>query len=333
MQIKPIRLFALSLATLSISTASLIQTYKTHPIKPAIASSEAPLPSIGDQAEDPRQKTGDLLTQDAVIPEQTYEIHIVRPSEVGERYRLSTKGSSSIRSKVLLDNQIVNNEGEESTLDLVADVTILEVNDTQQPTSAELNVIQSRLLQNNAESIPFSEGTNILATVENEETVFKINGEKIEGGLEEILSNAIAFLSKDNSNDNELFGTPTTKKIGETWNINTEAVADFLGDINSQDISGSVTLSKVEDGFLFLNSLITISNMLSSEFPPDKFTVEQDEFFVKFSTRLPIDLSNKDRDVDMNFSGSATANFRENPQMKVLVIFEERSSYQVRDME
>lgn len=325
----PVRAMILPLAIAVSSPYSFAQVQRANSQTPVTLS---PKPTLAVAQHSGRQsgKQGEFLVQSPAT--QEYEIRLLQaPSNVGDRARLVSQDSTLMTSKIVLGDR-VEQKVEKSALALVADVTVLTVNSEKQATSLSLEVIQSKATQDNAETVPFREGTTIVASIQNGKTVFTINGDGVEEQLAESLSNIVDFNNTGESDD-AAFGTSTPKRIGESWSINPVYLAESFPDVNPQNIRGTMTLNDVIDGFLLISGLVQIDNALSSRLPPNQFTVEKDEALLELSLRSPIDTNNKDLDRTLRFTGSIHASAKMNSSVRMEITSEATTSWQIRGIE
>lgn len=291
----------LPLAATAFSPFMLIQTQKADAApKPGIMMKDSTF-AIEHSMNQGHGKSDVLLVQSPAA--QAYEIRLDAPflSNIGDRFRLSSQDSAVTTSR-LIDGDRVEETVDKSGLELVAEVTVLTIDSEQQATSLSLRVIRSTANQNDTETVPFSAGTTIIASIQNGTMVFSINGKVIEGSLAESLSNIVDLNNEDD--DDAAFGTLTPKRIGESWSVNPEYMAASFPDVNPQNIRGTMMLNDVTDGFLLISGLVQIDNALSAKLPPDRFTVEQDEAVLELITRLPLDTTNQNLDRTMKFTSS-----------------------------
>ncbi|WP_179228410.1 hypothetical protein [Leptolyngbya ohadii] len=320
----------LPLAATAFSPFMLIQTQKADAApKPGIMMKDSTF-AIEHSMNQGHGKSDVLLVQSPAA--QAYEIRLDAPflSNIGDRFRLSSQDSAVTTSR-LIDGDRVEETVDKSGLELVAEVTVLTIDSEQQATSLSLRVIRSTANQNDTETVPFSAGTTIIASIQNGTMVFSINGKVIEGSLAESLSNIVDLNNEDD--DDAAFGTLTPKRIGESWSVNPEYMAASFPDVNPQNIRGTMMLNDVTDGFLLISGLVQIDNALSAKLPPDRFTVEQDEAVLELITRLPLDTTNQNLDRTMKFTSSVQASVKTNPSVRMEIFYESSNSLQIRSIE
>ncbi|MEM1251547.1 MAG: hypothetical protein AAGI69_03870 [Cyanobacteria bacterium P01_H01_bin.21] len=288
-------------------------------------------PSLSVNVENSAARTYAPIAQADGVEE--YQIQIARPYEVGNIFNFATRGTESISYAVLQNNQEIDRNQESSTLELQASVTVLDVNLDQQMTSVSFDVVQSKLINGETESVPFSQGTNILAFVQDGNTIFEIDGETITEDLEGILSVSIDLLDEGGPSDDEVFGTPNRQQVGSSWNVNSEAASATFENVEPQDISGSITLNAVEDEILFISGLTNIDNGLSPFLDQNEFIVQSDTTVIEFATQLPIEELDGNFDRTTSLTSSISANHRDDSQLRLEMIYEASVATQLTRME
>ena len=293
--------------------------------------SNAQQPSLPVDIENSSTRTNALTAQTSGVDD--YQIQISRPYEIDSIFSFFTTGTESIRYVISQNGQEVERSRGASTLELQANVTVLDVNPDQQITSASFDVVQSKLTEGEIESVPFAQGTNILAFVQEGNTTFEIDGEAVAEDLAGILSVSIDLLDEGGPSDDDVFGTPNRQQVGSSWTVNSEAASATLDGVEPQDVSGSVTLNNVDNETLFISSLTNITNGLSSFLDQDEFIIQSDITVIEFSTQLPIEELDGNFDRTTSLTSSISANHIEDPQLRLEMIYEASVSSQLSNME
>jgi len=90
--------------------------------------------------------------------------------------------------------------------------------------------------------------------------------------------------------DDDMFGTSTPKKVGESWSISADPMKKLLKEIGAQggrqEITGSGTLEKVENNHIFVRSSINVRDVLLPIKP--ELTTESGEMETQLWGRFPI---------------------------------------------
>ncbi|HJQ24543.1 MAG TPA: hypothetical protein VKA60_11555 [Blastocatellia bacterium] len=220
---------------------------------------------------------------------QDYEIHLSRLSKVGAKHHLNATGSHAEYIEVTSGKRALRTTDEKFTYQLSADVTVLETDGKGHPTSESLVVVNSKLMKDGAERTFLPPGLVLVAAVEDGKTVFKMDGKPLDKETSKVLSSAISLYT-GGLDDEEIFGTRSRKRVGESWPINPDAAVAMLKELGAQgkkeDVTGTMTLEKVEGGHLFLHGSTTIKPL---EMPlPSEFKPEGGELQGEFSGRFPM---------------------------------------------
>lgn len=176
---------------------------------------------------------------------KTYEIRLFRPVKVGFSYELAVMGS---RVTTVTVKGKPRKEAWEYSYS--ATVYVKAVSERGKPT-AEQHEVSSFILTKNGKPTKMPPDPIIVATIKNGKKQFKINGRRVKQGLSQVLR-AIIDLDKGSPSADELYGTPKQQKLGESWDVNKEAVmkafeAPFKNDslpLEMKNISGKVTLKE-----------------------------------------------------------------------------------------
>jgi hypothetical protein len=228
---------------------------------------------------------------------QDYQIRLQQPGKVGSKYRFSGIGAQTDRATVTSGGKVIQSTENAFTVELTADVTELEIEAKGHVTRKSLMVISSKTTNEGATKPLLPQGTIVLATAEGGRTVFKVNGESVADDVAKVLSSQITVYT-GGPDDDEVFGTKLQRRVGESWNLDADAVTAFLKEIDGQapkeSISGTTTLQKVEDNHLFISASMIVKQLVMPL--PSGFKCEAGEFRAEFSGRFPVGPSNSGLD-------------------------------------
>jgi len=180
---------------------------------------------------------------------QDYEIRLHRPMKVGQEFQLSATGRESQKATVTLNGQPIKNESQEAAIEVEAAVKVLEIDKNGAPSKASLKIGKCLSVKGDARTALVPAGAVVVASVAAaRESVFEINGEKVSPDAQRALSQ-VFNLGKGGPTDDQIFGTPQRKKVGDSWPMNSEAAAEDARQngaaVEKEDFSGTVTLEKV----------------------------------------------------------------------------------------
>jgi len=227
---------------------------------------------------------------------QDYEIRLHRPDKVGQKYRQSATGSEKLTLVVSLDGEVVERKSEDMTVEFESEVTVLQVDKDGQATKESHSVIKCEVVRNGAREALLAPGLILTATADDNETKFEAQGGRVAPEVAEALQLVIS-IEKDAGNDDDAIGTRERKKIGESWHVNPEAVAQDLRrqkvEVTKQSVSGTVTLAGlVKVGgidCLDVRGTMTLKDIR----PPleEGFRVDNSDARITFSMKPPVDLT------------------------------------------
>ncbi|HKX31792.1 MAG TPA: hypothetical protein VJ302_29170 [Blastocatellia bacterium] len=229
---------------------------------------------------------------------QEYAVRLTRLAKVGEKYRLTATSSLSEKMKVSRGDAILQNRDESFSLELVAEISVLEVSKGGGATRKSI-AIEKCLLTKGGETKPLlAPGTVLMAMLEGGKTVFKVNGTPVDPATEKAISLAIA-LDTGGPSEDAVFGTREKKKVGETWEINTESAIESLKNSiqvkNKADLKGIATLENVvkegKETFLLVKATFTVNNFTLPA--PTEFQTQNNLLQASISGKFPIDPASK----------------------------------------
>lgn len=275
-----------------------------------------------------------ILLCSSAAPAQDYEIRFDHSSKVGDKYHLSATGNELLRITLTAAGRVVPTPDEGFTVELTADAKVLEVSANGWATAKSFTIIKSMLTKDGAIKPLLPEGTIVLAILQNRRTVFQINGNPVEPHVAKALSSLITLHNDDATNDDELFGARSRKKVGESWNVNIEAAIEFIkgmgGQAKKEDIKGTMTLEKVEQQHLFIHGAMNVDNVLLPI--PVGFNTERGVLLAEFASKLPLagsdDSFATQQKVSINLTGRRPATLTE-PEMSLNMIYETSATYQL----
>lgn len=269
-------------------------------------------------------------------PAQHYEIRLEQLYKVGSKYRLSAISTQIEKATVTSGDQVLQSTENGFSVELIADVTVLQTDSKGHNTGESLTVISSKLTKEGATTPMLPQGSVVIAMVQGDDIVFKMNGKPVEAELGKALSSAVTLFT-GGPDDDELFGTRIKRKVGESWGINSDAAITFLKELDAQaakeDIKGVMTLEKVEDNQLFISGSMNVKNVLLPL--PSGFKAEAGEFRAEFSGRFPIERSGGSLDQSMKASVFITAKREQGggqPEVRMNVVYENSASYKMRGL-
>jgi TonB family protein len=260
------------------------------------------------------------------VSAQNYDIRLTRSFKVGDKHHYTATGSQLQRAEVTAGSRVLRTSEEKFTYELSAEVTILETDGHGHITSESLVISNFKLLNDGTTSTPLPQGAVVVAAVEGDKTVFKVNGKPVDTDAAKVLSAAVTLFT-GGPDDDEILGTRSRKRIGENWPINVDAASAFLKEIGAQakkeDIKGTMTLEGVRDNHLHISGAMAVKPVEMSL--PSEFKAETGEFRGEFSGRFPMKESNGSLQqavkAHITMVGVRQA-IKDQPEMRMKVAFE-----------
>jgi hypothetical protein len=192
----------------------------------------------------------------------TYTVKLERPVPVGHRYHIESTGMSTTR--VLADGKPIPGQAKRFAWIYEADVIVKAVTARGQP-SAEEHTVAKLVVDFPDEKVPPANLSGVVvATVVDGEETFTVDGMQVHEELQDVLQ-AITHLDDGTSFDNDaVFGSTTPRKVGESWDMNKQALVDGWGrkfegsklPAKTENVSGKITLVESKtvdsvDGLVF----------------------------------------------------------------------------------
>lgn len=250
----------------------------------------------------------------ALPPNAAFRVKLTRPWHPGDRYKFT---SSVTTTNLLALNGAwpAGNGSGKCRVDLVSEVTVLDVNGRGGSTKELHKIIKFTRTEGGASTEILKQGDEITASLEKRERVFRRGKEPVSSEEAQVLSVVIAFDSR-RAMDDEVFGTDGYRKIGDSWPVNPEAMARDVRDecqVKKEDISGTVKLagvSKIEGTeCLCIEADVKLSHIVAPM--PKRSVLKSASMGMVFSGKYPVDPSLPAIESSSTVTSTATAVRRE----------------------
>lgn len=181
--------------------------------------------------------------------EPTYALKPERPFAVGDRYRLTSTGTNTMRFTA--NGHLLAKESESFTWEYEADVTVKAISANGQPTAEEHQVTRLVVVLD-GDGPPIAQPKVVAGAIENDVEAFSVDGKPADARMTNVLA-AITDLDDGTKLDtNAVFGATGAMKIGDTWKVNSKAMADGWGSkfadslmpAKAENITGTVSLTE-----------------------------------------------------------------------------------------
>lgn len=237
--------------------------------------------------------------------DKTYDIKFNIKDKKGDTYSLSRRSTESLALEFKKDGAVVNTKNENTVYELDSKLEVLEVGKTY-----SLSFTINKFLKN-AKTV-IEKGKVIIVTRVDNTLYYTIDGSAVnDEALIKILDNVLS-VSKYESDDDQIFGTPDRKKIGDSWKVKPEPVADLLKNyeiiIAPENVNGTVTLAGIEKKHGMECMKIDINILFKNPaFPFDKMMPKgsktlKGELGMDYHMHMPVDHSVGPPEVNFNFT-------------------------------
>ena len=223
-----------------------------------------------------------------------YEIKLVRPPKVGQKYKLTVDGAMTRTATISVgERKVVNEDGFGVHLEGV--VEILEVNKDGEEAKVACRIGKFTRITRDGETDLLTEPRVVTATGGTDDTVFSVDEGELSEEAKEALDLVLPMGEDDGFNDDTIYGTKKRQPVGASWELDPKAASDEAkaDDVifDPKDISGSLKLEKVErvDGVECLHVAGTTEIKQFTAKPPENMTMESGSLKAKYSGAYPVD--------------------------------------------
>src|SRR5450432_1823578 len=161
------------------------------------------------------------------VSAQSYYIHLHYPDNPGTRYHLTARTVRVTTNRVSIGTDSTKTDEDGFTAELSADVTILEANRSGWATRKSFIVLSSWLSAKEKQGALLPVGTMVFASIQNGGTIYQVKGKPVDAATTEVLGSLVS-LHVAGTDDDELFGVRTVKKVGDRWSANIDSVLKLL---------------------------------------------------------------------------------------------------------
>jgi hypothetical protein len=220
---------------------------------------------------------------------QSYPIKLNPHEKAGQTYHLVATTIDSTTAEATASGQLIKKAEESFTAELSANVTIEEASSSGWATRKRFTVLTSKITRGSSTGPILPSGTEVIASIQNGQTVYEVNQKLVDEGVAGALRSVIG-LHLASVTDDDMYGTPTPKKIGESWPVSVDAMKKLLKEIGAQggtqQITGTGTLEKVENNHAFVRSSVNVRDVLLPIRP--ELTTESGEIETELWGRFPL---------------------------------------------
>lgn len=223
---------------------------------------------------------------------QEYKIKIHRTEKVGGTFALSAKGSSNARTSVTLPGAPPKTQEQMTEIEFEGTFKVLEANN--QGRATKLSCTVNKCLLNDKPLC--DKGDAMTVEANGTKSDFTIKGEKVDEATAKALSMAIDLSDAEQKGDDDTcFGTDQPQKVGGTWPVSGEVLAQELTRrglaVKGEDVKGTGKLVEVKQvdakDVLTVAADVTIDGV-KPPMPPN-LNVESSSLTLHISGQLPAD--------------------------------------------
>lgn len=238
-----------------------------------------------------------LLVYTASAQTPDYEIKLVRPPKIGQKYNLAIDGA--------MTRHVTFTAGEEKKatddgfgVHLEGLVTVVEVNKDGEEAKATCKVTKFTRFTPGGETELLPAGRVITATGGKSDTSYALdNKDELTDDVKEALDLVLPMGEDDGYNDDRIYGTKKRQHVGDSWPLDAKASSDEAKDddvhFDPKDCTGSLKLEKLEtiDGVecLLIAGSTEIKQLTTKA--PEKMTFDKGSLKAKYSGTYPVDTS------------------------------------------
>jgi hypothetical protein len=227
---------------------------------------------------------------------QDYEIRLHRPAKVGQTYRESSVGTLKQKLTVTMNAQVVQQKTDDLKIEFESEVTIVEVDKNGQASKESHSVIKCETVRDGARDVLLAPGSILVASAGETGTKFEAQGGPVAPNVAQALELVIS-VEKDSETDDQVYGTRERKKVGESWPMNSEAMASNLrrhkAEAQKENIEGTVKLASVAKvgavQCLDIQGAISMKNIGLPMGPG--FKTQKQSANITFEAQVPVDTS------------------------------------------
>lgn len=228
---------------------------------------------------------------------QDYEIKLVRPPKVGQKYTMTVEGAMVRTATLKVAGQPAGKQDTGYGVVLAGTVEVLAVNADGEEGKAACTVTKCVRVTPEGEAELVPAGRVVTAEGGKEDTTFTLDQGELSDEAKEALELVFRMGEEDGFNDDKIYGTAERQPVGGSWPVNAQAASDeakaddFL--FEPADISASLKVEKVEkvgDVECLRIGGQTEIRKFTAEAPPE-MTFEAGSLKAKYSGLFPVDTS------------------------------------------
>lgn len=247
------------------------------------------------------------LISSSVFAQKDYEIRLNRPVKPGDQSRFSITGKSFQEMQADADGQVLMHTRDEFSVEYAGVRKVLEVEAAGRPTKVSDNVEKFVLIRRGTRTELAKPGAVIVASFQGKRKTFRIDGQAVDAQSAKALE-LVVDISRGGPTDDDIFGTKSRKKSGDTWDMSGILAARDLAkrsDVDARNLSGKVTFESVsqDENAEMLSIKWQVAGDARPVELPESVTSLHGPFKATLSAKYPVDvsLSSPEGSLDMSF--------------------------------
>jgi hypothetical protein len=264
----------------------------------------------------------------APLSAQDFEIKLVRPAKVGERYGVQSKGSQEQHLTVTIAGKAAPPQDQVMSAALTAKAEVLAVSPKGREIKTRFTVVKMTKMTGGRTDDVLPAGAVIVGERADAKTEFTVDGKPAASDVAQLLGLVISLENDHGADDDTIFGTKERKKVGDTWHVNAAAAAADLAKsegmtVDAANISGTVALAEqVKDNLKITGAL----DMKQVAFPlPAGMHVTSSDLKASFSGLFPVDVAKSAASMSMGMDGKLECAGKIGEQDAAMVMIIKRS--------
>jgi hypothetical protein len=234
-----------------------------------------------------------------LVAQESYEVRMHRPVKKGERFKLDAKVAVDVYTKTILNADDIEETKVLAACKLTGDLTILDITAKGLAKELRLKLTTAECIADGEAADFFKKGDVIYLRHGEPDSVVQVNGQEPDSEQGELIDTFLYVQGDENSTDDELLGTSSKVKPGDSWAMNKEAMLkDWIREgfegLKAEDIKGKTTLTEITklegEPAVRLNGEFTIENTgLQMPSFPEEIRAKKFKLTINDETDLPID--------------------------------------------
>lgn len=265
------------------------------------------------------------------VSAQSYRITLDLHEKAGLVYHLVATSTDSTTAEATSSGKLLNKAEDKKTVEMVANVTVVDAANGW-ATRKRFTVLSSKIIRADQTKPIVPNGTEVVAFIQNGRTVYEVNNKLVDeetaGAFRVVIGLHLASVGND-----DMFGTATPRRIGESWPVSVDAMKKLLKEVGAQggaqEITGTGILEKVENNHAFVRSSVNVTDVLLPIGP--ELTTESGEIQTELWGRSPLlqDDITRESNGRVHVSRFASGVDAEGKKVMMNVVYEAISRYEI----